>query len=393
MKSKNAFDKQKVGLLTWTVYENYGTYLQAYALKKTIENLGYKVEFINYHPVGKNENIFVRVIKRPWYYVKLFLKMIYTGKKNYLLSYETQVDRHNKFIRFKKENFFMTKNCDSYDSLKDLNKSFSVFVCGSDQIWNPNYFDAHFFLDFVSQSYKKVAYAPSFGTDRIQNSNILMQVQNLLNDFCFLSVREHSGQNIIKKLINKDIPVVLDPTMLLEADEWRTLEDENFHLPDNYLFCYFLGSNELYWKAVYKFAVQFHLKIVVIPIYSFDYGRSDWVLRDVGPQDFIKLIDKASFICTDSFHGVVFSILFKKKFAIFKRFLSNDSNNQNTRVDNLVEMFNLYSKVFQKDNLENIYSNELPWNDVFSSLNAKKKSSLSYLCDSLITSINLSNYD
>jgi len=123
-------------------------------------------------------------------------------------------------------------------------------VCGSDQIWSPIFYDPHYYLDFVDNDTKKISYAPSFGVSDIYEEGVKKGIEKLLNRFENISVREEQGKEIIKEICDKNVEIVLDPTLLITKEEWIKLfeikEDKN---KDNYILCYFLESNKKYLKV------------------------------------------------------------------------------------------------------------------------------------------------
>ena len=371
---------KNVGILTWITYENYGTFLQCYALNKNIAKLDYNVETIQYIPRRTPNSMitleFNSVIK---YYFNRFIYHFFTKKPAPLL-YEAMPERHKRFSLFKTNYINLTEEIFTSSQLFKLNDKYDYFVCGSDQIWSPLVFDSHFFLDFVTNKNKKIAYAPSIGTNTINNAFIKQKIKELINDFDKVSIRENSGKQIIKELTGKDVPVVLDPTMLLDSTEWDELADNDYCVPEKYILCYFLGYNEKYWKQIKQLSEKTNIPIVVLPVYNNDFLRSEYVPKDVGPSQFITLVRNATFICTDSFHGSVFSILYKKPFALFSRFTKRDAWNQNSRIDTLCENLKLKERrVTKYQTLLAIFEKTIDWYEPYLELEKLRKESNSYL--------------
>ena len=371
---------KNVGILTWITYENYGTFLQCYAMNKTIAKFDFNVETIQYIP-RKTPNSMITlesnsVIK---YYFKRFFKKIF-NKKTIPILYEAMSERHTNFNNFKNNYINLTDKFFTSSQLFTLNDKYDYFVCGSDQIWSPLVFDSHFFLDFVTNKNKKIAYAPSIGTNNINNTFIKQKIKELINDFDKVSIRENSGKQIIKELTGNDVPVVLDPTMLLDYTEWDELADNDYCVPEKYILCYFLGCNEKYWKYIKQLSKKENMPLVVLPVFNNDFERSEYVLKDVGPSQFITLVRNATFICTDSFHGSIFSILYKKPFAVFSRFTKRDAWNQNSRIDTLCENLKLTNRrVTKYQTLLTIFENTIDWHETYSELEKLRKESMSYL--------------
>ncbi len=183
--------RKKVALMTWYKYYNYGTALQAVALYNTIKRLGYDVDVINYSP-RKNRNYSCDKVYRS------IFKMTLNKMKEVLNPSGISCERIKLFNNFVLDNITETKPCRSYPELHDLNKIYDAFICGSDQIWSPLWFDDKYFLSFVDEPQKMIAYAPSMGNNKADDKNLKKEISKNLKRFSNLSVRENDG----KKLIN-----------------------------------------------------------------------------------------------------------------------------------------------------------------------------------------------
>lgn len=368
-------------LLSWQ-YENYGTLFQCYALGKLVQDMGYSATHIRYNPdIEKLKTSRLKLLFNP---VKLMLA-IYNKFFVRRLGYGIcQYERHIRFESFRNTFVLMSDDIQTDIKFNALNTQFDAFICGSDQIWTPLAFSPRYFLDFVHDDSKKIAYAPSFGQSVIRDRAIAKKMFALVDAIPHLSVREKTGARLIRQHLGKDVPVVLDPTLLLTAEDWKKVENTAYKTPGNYIFCYFLGKNERYWKAISRFAKEYGLKIVLPPVFQKDFSRSEYAFKDIGPAEFIRLLENARFVCTDSFHGTVFSMLFKKQFATFLRFKETARNNQNSRVFNILETLNLQERLFSKANgLEKLYKTAIDYTTVYSLLATEKEKSLSYLKNAL----------
>ncbi len=231
----------KIGIVTWFHYKNYGTVLQAYALQSFLKSQGYKCELINYIPL--NNKTLIQKIK-----LGNFKKRILNKIESYRFKFLSEVEkeelkkRNNKFEKFLNKNIDFTSKIYSYDDLLKLNDMFDCFICGSDQIWNPNNLNGFYFLDFVNDKRKKISYAPSFGVKYIQPSKEI-KIQQWINKFDKISVREEDGANILNNLTQKDVQVVVDPTLLLSSKIWKEISI-NPGITDDYILCYFLGDKK-----------------------------------------------------------------------------------------------------------------------------------------------------
>ena len=331
-------ENQKVAIMTWYYYQNYGSVLQASALYHVLDMVGYKPDLIDYEPKGAvRESIKNSFYKRLIHKVKTKLNPIYVSEK-----------RSDRFENYLAERTTCTARCNSYPELHDLNEEYNAFICGSDQIWAPICYDSKYFLDFVEDSEKMIAYAPSIGLPGIENDTIRERMAQNISRFRHLSVREQQGADLIKKLTGKDAKVVLDPTLLLNNCEWDSYADVQSaeKLPDeHYILCYFLGESKKYMGYVQALSKQMSIPFYVIPQTVQDKNSGNAVPFEVGPKEFVSLIKNASYVCTDSFHGMAFSINYNIPFSVFKRFSDNDPKNQNSRIFNLLKILQLESRL------------------------------------------------
>jgi Polysaccharide pyruvyl transferase. len=366
---------KKVAIMTWYQHKNYGTTLQALALQKVIENLGYSVEGIDYYSKGYFRETFLEKI--------LSKNRLKEGLRNKInrVKYGTVLDdeKDRCYQKFIEDFIAFHTPTQTASQLFCLNDEFDAFVCGSDQIWSPNEFNSKYFLDFVKDDIKKISYAPSFGVNYIENDCVRENIGGLVSKIPHLSVRESRGAKILKEYYGIDAKVVIDPTLLLNAKEWLLYSNKEYKVDSNILLCYFLGENEKVWKDVERIAKLRNLKVAIIPVFSKDYRRKYKILGGVGPAEFITLFSKVSYVCTDSFHGTVFSILFRKEFKTFKRFKDNNPKSQNSRIINLLEKLSLTDHLGNKSNL----SKKIDWVKVYSLLDILKKESIDFLNKSL----------
>ena len=357
---------EKIGIMTWFKHNNYGTVLQVYALQKVLTLFGNEVSVINYS---------TRIRKTMFH--EMDFKYINSKISNKLLrsKYGANYNKASeKFAEFRQKHLNLTNTCDTHMELKSISDSFDKVVCGSDQVWNPNFFDKHYFLDFVSSNSKKISYAPSIGVDDIKNSDIKDKIKNYLNSFSSLSVREEQGKKVLEKICDKKIEVVLDPTLLLSKEEWK----ESFKLEENnsqYILCYFLGDNKRYVKAARELSKRLNLPLRIFPTTPLitKFKESE-ILFNCGPKEFVENLYNASFVLTDSFHGLAFSINFEKDFYALKRF-SNNSTSQNSRIFNILNNLGLIDRIYE----DNIDLSAIDYDKVSSVLEKEREKSINYL--------------
>jgi hypothetical protein len=312
----------KIGIMTfWWSNDNYGQLLQCYALQKYLRNLGYEAFLIRYKHTEENRYSIRRLIKifSPLKVVKYF-----TRQKR-LEKISKEPNRH--FESFRSEYLVQSsKLYISYDELKRNPPDADCYIAGSDQIWNYwnnklNYYKnaIHaYFLDFGSDKIKRLSYAASWGGSCIPNEYI-KEITPLLKRFDYVSVREESGIELCKECGYDSAECVCDPTLLLSAEYYRNLYNENpiRKIDKKYLLVYMLSNEiDLNKDIIKKFASENNLKIINISIGGvFD----DFPKYYATIPEWLYLIDNAEYIITNSFHGSVFCTIFHKQFGIVPR--------------------------------------------------------------------------
>ena len=303
---------KKIAILTLNGNFNYGNKLQNYALVRYLENMGFNVKTIWY-----KDNIKTRI----------------KNKIKRLIPCKLQYKRTNYFENFTRKYL----NRIYYNNKID---SFNYYVVGSDQVWNSNLitFSTKYFLDFSKDKNKNIAYSASFGIKTIKEDKEKIYKDGL-NNFKLISVREDKGKEIIKKLINKEVEVLVDPTLLLNTKEYDKIAKKPKCLKNNnkYILVYFLGNMPKETKEkIEKFACEKNYEIIDIH----DVNSKYYVM---GPSEFIYLEKNATLICTDSYHAVIFSILYNKPFIVFNR-IEENTEGMETRIDSLLNRFNLLDR-------------------------------------------------
>ncbi len=377
---------KKIALMSWFNYKNYGTAFQITATSYMLRKFGYHVDVINYTPHA-------RLVTLENYRSVSFYKQKILRKFSYLKNIEiADKSRMLAFDVFLNNGITLTEECKTDSDLFLLNEKYDAFVCGSDQIWAPSIFNPKYFLNFVQDPRKMIAYAPSIGLSKIEDQYVKNRMKDNIGRFVHLSVREEQGAKLIKEMCSKDAKVVLDPTLLLSAKEWDTMS-----VPSNennpYILCYFLGTNKDNWNHVYELSKRTNISLKIIPVFQRDYERGHNVAEGVGPGEFLSLVKNASLICTDSFHGTTFSIIYNKPFYTYERFSSKDGNNQNSRIYNILKQLELESRLISDK--KSIPDNPLTCNyaDANKLLEEKRAESKNYLENSLkqSTSNNIKN--
>ncbi len=295
---------KKIEIVT-IISQNYGNRLQNYALQETLRKAGFDVSTNRYKEKSIKEKIFALLFEL-------------RGKK-----------RHDLFIRFDREISWADKKY-----IRKENPGVDYYIAGSDQIWNPEFeFNSgREFLDFVVPE-KRIAYAGSIGIGEI-SQNLKEKYSAFFKAFKSLSVREERGKAIIYELTGRDVPVLVDPVFLLEDKEWSVIAKKSkVQEKRPFVLKYFLGlQNEEVNRQIEEMASKYHLEIIDIsPLTANVYA---------GPREFVDFISKATLVCTDSFHAVAFSIIFKKNFLCMDRIDAvSNGNGMQSRMETLQQKF------------------------------------------------------
>lgn len=357
MKEIKEIAKPKVGIITITVGVNYGNRLQNYALQKVLNNLG--VDVTTFENVYQ-ENTLKKKAKR---YIAL-------KKKNriFKLKLERFKSFNNKYIKMK-------ETVKSYHVPKHLANKYDCFICGSDQIWNP-YFSGNTGTNFATfaPKEKRVAYAPSFGVGTIPE-NKKEEYKTYLEGMNYLSCRELQGVNLIKELTGIEAKVVLDPTLLLDKCEWEKIASETKYIPKKeYIVTYFLGNIENEYKQyIDDVASKNNLEVFNI------MDMTDMERFSTDPSEFIHLIKNSKLVCTDSFHGTVFSVIFNKPYVLFER--KSNMQNMNSRFESLKSVLELPDRNYISLYKENIFN--LNYDVINKNVELERQESVEYLKDAL----------
>lgn len=393
---------KKVGIIThYCKTKNCGGSLQAYALCKVLNSRGYNAEQICYilnnsKPVVskslnkkiKEAGIFGTIKKA----ISLLLRKFSIKKlKNFLVV----KDKKKNNVTLKQEQCFKSFLEDEIpnsnviyndDNISTCIDNYEAFITGSDQVWNLRWYKSPFFLDFAPSSKIKMSYSASIAMSSLNDSQKQIFKQSL-KDFKAVSVREQNAVDLIKDLSPVMPQCTLDPTLLLERQDWdEVCDDRIFNEP--YVFCYFLGDNKKERKIAKKYAKTKKLKLVTIPyagnsneFFNINYG--DIKLYDVSPQKFISLVKHAEYVFTDSFHATAFSLIYQRQFFAFNR---DAKGSMNDRIINITSLFEVSERFCAGENESFSYVNSLKdidYNKEFDKFNQLKIESIKFLEDNL----------
>lgn len=381
--------KNKIGILSFYFHNSsYGGILQAFALQKILSSWGFDAEQICYkkQPVPGQKQI----IRRNFF---SRLKSHVKRKIDFIIN-KTVTDKLRK-CRIKAIRQFeesIPHSCDIYE-YKDTDRmksKYDTFVCGSDQIWNPDYFNTYdLSVMCLSFTRKKIAYSASIGKQAL-NKDEELDFRKLLDDFENIAVREKSSAKMLEKILGRDIKTTLDPTFLLEESMWKSVESKRLG-SNQYGFVFFLGEAKKIGHETAKFFNQVGMKEYIIPFlndsnYLLDITGNRNIQRfyDVGPREFLSLIDNAEIIITNSFHAAVFSIIFNKQFLVCER-KDMGISSMNSRLTDLLDTFGLSDRFIDIKCLQRTYESLKPidYGSVNEILKIKRKDSIDFLKSSL----------
>ncbi len=317
----------KIGIVTIMDYTNYGNRLQNYA-----------VYYVLKKKLGCSAVSLASYKEKPFYdgqYISWFKNQIVKQLSRFPELVEKRfgsaVTRWANFNTWSK--LIPTKNYYNRQLLPEkLNRNFDFFIAGSDQIWNYSFSSQKFddyFLRFAKPG-KKIALSGSFGVESIPGEWRHVYTEGL-KEFSYISVREDAGQTIIKELLGKEVPVLIDPTMMLSKEEWlKVSKKPRVDCAKPYVLKYYLGDekeeNKIdIWAKENGYEVYELLNKDIPELYS------------AGPGGFISLISNASLVCSDSFHCIVFSIIFSRPFLVYAR--QGSENYMTSRLDTLLKKF------------------------------------------------------
>lgn len=351
-------DKKKLALVTCYFQLNYGSQLQAYATQLLFDKMGVPNETICIDGLRGEINkakyryflsriLDVNTVKDKFATVKKVWAMKTKGEE----FRANMAERKRMFDGFAQTMFYISKAYGSKAELGRAAHGYSAFVVGSDQLWLPSNIEADYYtLNFVPDDVPKIALATSFGISRLPKRQARKAAQFLKRiDYC--SVREQSGQRIVKELADRDVPVVCDPTILFTAEDLATITEPERFVSEPYMFCYFLGNNPEQRELVRRFKRETGYKIVQLQhcdeFIKTDVGFPDIAPYNVGPKEFIRLIRDAEYVFTDSFHCSVFSMLHSKKFFTFRRYNSDSTVSTNGRLYSLLSLAGLGNRLLK----------------------------------------------
>jgi len=376
----------KVGIITFHFVSNQGGVLQAYASQLFLQKHGHDAYIINYRPGYHTVRYAAR--KNPflytsWYWKKFknksLSKRIFLTIKSFFRCVVMNVSGTDRkkwqlFDTFISNNLRQTE---VYTSLKQLRKNpppFDAYVSGSDQLWNPDLlnfaFDPSYFLDFGPSKVRKITYAVSSGKKLSERENA--QLASLCKNLSSISLREYDESTV--KAIGRDVQICIDPTLLLEKEDYQKVESQTIE-PEPYIFVYGFENNEATQQAVDMAVAKYNCKIINGSPDRIFLSNACKKLRDYAPDRFLTLIKNAQCIVTNSFHGTAFAVIYKKDF------ITVTHTTRGKRMVSLLDNLGLNCRLFDHQNFD--FNSSIDWVAVETELSTLKKQSSDFLLNSI----------
>ena len=367
----------KYGIISLNIYEkdnNWGSILQSYALQEAVMKLGYNVEIVDICPKCINP------LEARYPIVRVFpfnIRLLKNSFRNSVINYKTYVERDNKFRNFIKKYYRKTPKY----TINNLPiNSFSGFIVGSDIVWNidfTNGFDDLYFCNLPEmKKLNNISYAPSM-CDRVLSKTEEEKFKDRLTNFKYISVREKSNVDYIKKITDNEVVSVLDPTLLLEEDDYSKFLLDRI-IEEDYVLVYTVPPDKALVDAAVKYAKENCKKVVLIECLNIQKKNKDCIsYNNAGIEEWLTLIKHADHIFTNSFHACIFSIIFKKQFHAVYR------NPGKTKIADLCDSLNIKNFSEKSSNYSFDMKNEIDYDTVYKKLNELKENSIVYLKKSL----------
>lgn len=387
----------KIGLVAVTYKDNFGSALQTYASQYVLERLGYHVRIFDIKSVHRRIKL-----KKILYYAGRLLKPVEAKylfsnlksrfrKKASIASDKYASDmkmRHEMYSDFNKKWLKMFPVVKGWKELRDQALEMNSVVVGSDQLWRPsNIVGGYFTLEFVPDDVRKISFSTSFGVPELP-SRLHKHARKFLSRIDYISVREDSGAEIVMKESGREAIVVCDPTMMLTAEEWMHIQDDKPIADGKYILMYLMGDNPEQREFVKELSKLTGYRIIGLlhgaTYISYDEDLVDEKPYNVGPSEFMNLIRNAEYVCTDSFHCCVFSILNSTKFFAFRRWPDGSKFSANDRLYTLLKFTGLESRLLNgTEDVTRCIKDQIDYSVVLDRVAKKRKESMDFLVKAL----------
>lgn len=345
----------KIALITIWHANNYGAELQTYASVRALRELGHDVTVLNYRLNSGNK---------------------YPLKTKIAAIIQNITPASIKFERFFARHIPYSKRCEITNDLNNICASMDAIIVGSDQVWNPAITQKNalvYFLNFGSKSVKRFSYGSSFGEAKWNHPELTSNVKELLCKFTAISCREITGVNILSEVFDIKAVNVLDPTLLhANYNELTGPISDKGHVA-----CYILNYNEQLTECAKKISKQLKCKFQDVGSSRKVFNKLVWNRPSI--QDWIRNIAGASFVITESFHGLAMSLLYKRNFIIVQ---CSNRNHRSSRIIDLLNLIGLEDRYYtscDKAMAEEKWREDINYDDVYAKLNRHREVSWSFL--------------
>ncbi|MBA5746959.1 polysaccharide pyruvyl transferase [Aerococcus sp. 150760007-1] len=368
---------KKASILSFQFADNYGALLQIYALQSILEKNNLEVNVLNFRPYELEQPYSVGInFKKSFHLDGAISTMKRIIAKT--LTFNRNYKRRKSFNQFRQNYLNLTE--ESIYSYQDLNKKlpkFDYYFVGSDQVWNPDFFkfsEKAYFLDFAPVSSKKIAYACSIANS-VEDDKYKKVFKEELPKFDSISVRESSAKDLLSSLTSENIEVTLDPTLLLNQEEWGEVITSKIET-EPYILVYDLQKSEAIINVANKLAIEKNLRIISYSE-SKEFVNHEYSFSSDGPEKFLSLFKNATFVITSSFHGTVFSVIFEKEF------LTVPHSSRGSRMIDLLNLIGLESRIVYDENFQVDNINKIEFAEVSGKLDILRNDSIKYIVEAI----------
>ena len=343
-----------VKIVTYHSAHNYGALLQCASLYRTLKSMDNDTAVYDY--VSPKIADSYKLIKH-----SKGLK----GKAAQVLTLPVKLRKKILFEKFLNKNIDLSKDYDEND----------IFITGSDQVWNyrATDFDKTYFLDFVKDNKNKNSYAASFGISSIE-AEYVPEYKRLLENFNNISVREDTGEKIVKEICGKDAEVMPDPVFLTTVDEWKKLAKPKRNKKE-YILMYLMVKTPTAIAFAKKLSDKTGLPVYFIDNYAMNLPKCFKVKRGQGPAEFLSLFAGCKYVVTNSFHGTAFSIMFNKKMYVE---LLPEQYGVNSRIHNVLNCYDLFDRIINEKMPEDI-NEDIDFSKINEKIETERARGIEYL--------------
>jgi len=331
-----------IGIITFHRAVNYGAVLQCFALQQTLDNIGVDNEVIDYR-CKFIESHYSYVPTVSIIHIKQFIRECLQFPKKY--------KARKNFDDFLMNNIHLSAKYLTTDDILKKHQYYDAIITGSDQVWNLSISgeDTAYLLDFAGDDVKKISYAASLGPIEIE-SKYLNQIKEFIKKFKVVSLREPAAVETISRIYDKDVEIDVDPTVLPDDSIWNTLVSKSNLKEEKFIFVYLMQDSDILREKAMQIANEKNLKILFIGMVDNIHikGRN---MKGASVEDFLWMIKNAEYIVTNSFHGIMFSLRFEKKFYWAYQ---KGKKMSNPRFDMLNQYYGIEKCCCNKNNLHDL---------------------------------------